>query len=338
MDPTPPIEPTPPAAVPPAPASQLPDHMQQDATSFQAGSGPGSGPGSARTPGEPVVSDAASGAVTSVPVPAPIMVPTPAPLPAPTAAPPQPPDPRDDPALQALAQRTLEAAELATRCAEDAARHGQTLQATSAQLKSMLATLPGQQRKMLWTAGGVSLASLVVAGAMAMTVETRIARLDATTLAVGKRAVEMNGGLKELAEVQKLLAEMQDRQAEIVSSQTKLDQRLEAALSLAQQLPSQKDADSATAAAQNHAKELERRLATQSASLNAVNAQLRALQKDLAPVQGLQRDVSKLLETPRAKPPEAANRPAPTVAAAPAFKGPVYPRVPPAEAGASAAR
>lgn len=336
MDPTPPIEPTPAdAAVPTAPASHHSDNTPPDAASFQAASGPGTGPGSARTSTEPTVSDVLPIAIAPVSVPAP----APTPVPAPAVAPPQPSDPRDDPALQALAQRTLEAAELATRCAEDAARHGQTLQATSAQLKSMLATLPGQQRKMLWTAGGVSLASLVVAGAMAMTVETRIARLDATTLAVGKRAVEMNGGLKELAEVQKLLAEMQDRQAEIVSSQTKLDQRLEAALSLAQQLPSQKDADSATAAAQNHAKELERRLATQSASLNAVNAQLRALQKDLAPVQGLQREVSKLLETPRAKPPEAGKpAAAPTVAAAPAFKGPVYPRVPPAEAGASASR
>lgn len=327
MDPANPADLTaaPPVALPPTTHDNLPG-----SASFQAGTGPGTGPGSARVPPDesPLPVATTAPAVTTTPT----ATTTPAAAHAPTT------HPLDDPALQALALRTLDAAELATRCAEDTTRHGQALEAATALLKTQLAALPGQQKKMLWAAGGVSLASLLVAGALAMTVENRIARLDATTLAVGKRAVEMNGGLKELAEVQKLLAEMQDRQAQIVASQTKIDQRLEAALALAQQLPSQKDADSATAAAQSHAKELERRLATQSASLNAVNAQLRALQKDLAPVQGLQRDVSKLLEAPRPKPPEAGKPAAPAVAAAPAFKGPVYPRLPPAEAGASAAR
>lgn len=246
--------------------------------------------------------------------------------------------------LESMSSLVLDAVDLANRASSAHAAAGARLHEAGLQLSADLAKAHKQSKIVLAIAGGIGVFSLVISGVMVAQIQSRMAGLDATVLAVGKRFVEMNAGLKSLASINDTLAELQAKQEGIATLQGKLGLRLEEAAKSTQQLPEQaaKQADARTQALVRQMQSLDARVQAQAGALKSVGEQMKSLQGNAENVAALNRDVQALVTLQRERYLEAARTQAPakgqsSPAAAPAPRGVQYPRPQPAEVPAQAA-
>lgn len=246
--------------------------------------------------------------------------------------------------LESMSALVLDAVDVANRASSAHATAGARLQESGTQLSAELAKAHKQSKIVLAIAGGISLVSLAVCGVMVVQIQGRMASLDATLLAVGKRFVEMNAGLKNLAAVNDSLAELQAKQEGIASLQGKLGIRLEEATRSSQQLPEQaaKQVEARTQALMRQMQSLDGRVQAQAGALKNMGEQMKSLQGNAESVATLNRDVQALVTLQRERYLEAAKAQAPAksqAAPAPAaLRALQYPRPQqPAETPAHAA-
>lgn len=183
-------------------------------------------------------------------------------------------------------------------------------------------------------------------------VASRMSKLDATVLAVGKRFVEMNAGLESLTLLNDSLAEMQAKQDAFAQLQAKLTTNLEEASKASQGLVTQvpqataKEVQARTAALMQQVQSIDSRVQAQGAAVKKMTDEVKAMQGQQENLGALKRDVEALVVLQRERYLEAAK----AAGVAPAPKGPVvapapvpartvqYPRPqPPAPEGTSTA-
>ena len=258
--------------------------------------------------------------------------------------------------IDALSSLVLDAAELANRSATTSTAAGQKLIETRAELEAELARARRHGKIVLGVAAGVSVVSLVLAAAIVAQVGSRMARLDATVLAVGKRFVELNTGLESLTVLNDSLAEMQSKQEAYAALQAKLSAGLEEANKASQGLVAQvpaataKEVQARTQALMQQVQSIDSRLASQATAVKKMTDEVKALQAQGENLGNLRREVEALVVLQKERYLEAAK------AAGVAPKGPVvmppqpqqprgvqYPRPQPpgegaAPAGAAAAK
>ena len=249
--------------------------------------------------------------------------------------------------MDTLSGVVLDAAELANRSAATAAAAGSKLLETQSALEAELAQSRRQAKIVLGVAGGIAVVSVVLTAAIVTQVASRMAKLDATVLAVGKRYVELAAGLENLTLLNDSLAEMQVKQDALAQLQTKLSGNLEEANKASQGLVTQvpqataKEVQSRTLALMQQVQSVDSRVQAQAAAMKKMADEVKAMQGQQEGLTALKRDVEALVVLQRERYLEAAK----TSGVAPASKGPVvqppprtvqYPRPqPPAPEGAA---
>lgn len=251
--------------------------------------------------------------------------------------------------MEAMSGLVLDAAELASRSAAAGAAAGAKLLETQTALEAELAKARKHGKVVLGVAGGIAVVSVVLTAAIVTQMASRMAKLDATVLAVGKRYVEMSAGLESLTLLNDSLAEMQVKQDAFAQLQAKLSANLEEASKASQGLVTQvpqataKEVQARTAALMQQVQSIDSRVQAQGTAVKRMADEVKAMQGQQENLGALKRDVEALVVLQRERYLEAAK--AAGVAGAP--KGPVvapppprtvqYPRPqPPAEAPAAA--
>ncbi len=252
--------------------------------------------------------------------------------------------------IDALSGLVLDAAELANRSASAGAAAGAKLLETQTALEAELARARKHNKIALGVAGGIALAGVVLTAAVVTQVSSRMTKLDATLLAVGKRYVEMNAGLESLTLLNDSLAQMQVKQDAFAQLQAKLTTNLEEASKASQGLVTQvpqataKEVQARTAALMQQVQSIDSRVAAQGSAVKKMADEVKAMQGQQEKLGALNRDVEALLVLQRERYLEAAK----AAGLAPSPKGPVvapppprtvqYPRPqPPAPEGAAPA-
>lgn len=252
--------------------------------------------------------------------------------------------------IDTLSGLVLDAAELANRSAAAGAAAGAKLLETQTALEAELARARKHNKIALGIAGGIAVAGVVLTAAVVTQVSSRMAKLDATLLAVGKRYVEMNAGLESLTLLNDSLAEMQVKQDAFAQLQAKLTTNLEEASKASQGLVTQvpqataKEVQARTAALMQQVQSIDSRVAAQGNAVKKMADEVKAMQGQQENLGALKRDVEALVVLQRERYLEAAR----SAGVAPSPKGPVvtpppprtvqYPRPqPPAPEGAAPA-
>jgi hypothetical protein len=253
--------------------------------------------------------------------------------------------------IDTLSGLVLDAAELANRSAAAGAAAGAKMLETQSALEAELARARKHSKIVLGVAGGIAVVGVVLTAAVVTQVASRMAKLDATVLAVGKRYVEMNAGLESLTLLNDSLAEMQVKQDAFAQLQAKLTTNLEEASKASQGLVTQvpqataKEVQARTAALMQQVQSIDSRVQAQGAAVKKMADEVKAMQGQQENLGALKRDVEALVVLQRERYLEAAK----AAGVAPAAKGPVvpapapprtvqYPRPqPPAPEGASSA-
>jgi hypothetical protein len=233
--------------------------------------------------------------------------------------------------IEALSVLVLDAAELANRSAAAGAAAGAKLLETQTALEAELARARKHNKIALGVAGGVALATVVLTAAVVTQVSSRLAKLDATLLAVGKRYVEMNAGLESLTLLNDSLAEMQAKQDAFAQLQAKLTTNLEEASKASQGLVTQvpqataKEVQARTAALMQQVQSIDSRVAAQGNAVKKMADEVKAMQGQQENLGALKRDVEALVVLQRERYLEAAK----AAGVAPSPKGPVAAPPPP---------
>ncbi len=254
--------------------------------------------------------------------------------------------------LDAMSKLVLDAADLANRSAAGSTAAGNKLLETRTELEAELAKARRHGKIVLGVAGGIAAVSLLLTAAIVAQVSSRLSRLDATVLAVGKRFVEVGTGLENLTILNDSLAEMQARQEAFAQIQARLQANLEEANKASQGLVTQvpqataKEVQARTQALSQQIQSIDSRVQAQAAAVKKMGEEMRAMQAGSENIGALKRDVEALvvlqkeryLETARATGAVGNRGPAAAPAAPPAPKGIQYPRPQPAggESGAAA--
>jgi hypothetical protein len=213
--------------------------------------------------------------------------------------------------IDTLSGLVLDAAELANRSAAAGAAAGAKMLETQSALE----------------AGGIAVVSVVLTAAVVTQVASRMAKLDATVLAVGKRYVEMNAGLESLTLLNDSLAEMQVKQDAFAQLQSKLTTNLEEASKASQGLVTQvpqataKEVQTRTAALMQQVQSIDSRVQAQGAAVKKMADEVKAMQGQQENLGALKRDVEALVVLQRERYLEAAK----AAGVAPSAKGPVVP-------------
>lgn len=225
--------------------------------------------------------------------------------------------------IDALSTLVLDAAELANRSATTSTAAGQKLMETRAELEAELAKARRNGKIVLGVAGGISVVCLLLTAAIVAQMGSRLARLDATVLAVGKRFVEVGTGLENLTVLNDSLAEMQAKQEAYAALQAKLSTGLEEANKASQGLVAQvpaataKEVQARTQALMQQVQSIDTRVASQAAAVKKMTDEVKALQAQGENLGNLRREVEALVVLQRERYLEAAK------AAGVAPKGPV---------------
>lgn len=250
--------------------------------------------------------------------------------------------------IDALSGLVLDAAELANRSAAAGAAAGAKMLETQTALEAELARVRKNNKIVLGVAGSIAVLSVVMTAAVVTQVASRMSKLDATVLAVGKRYVEMNAGLESLTLLNDSLAEMQVKQDAFAQLQAKLSANLEEASKASQGLVKEvpqatgKEVQARTAALMQQVQSIDSRVQAQGAAVKKMADEVKAMQGNQENLGALKRDVEALVVLQRERYLEAAK----AAGVAPSAKGPVvpppprtvqYPRPqPPAPEGAAA--
>jgi hypothetical protein len=214
--------------------------------------------------------------------------------------------------MDTLSGLVLDAAELANRSAASSAAAGAKLLETHTALEVELAKARRQSKIVLGVAGGIAVVSVVLTAAIVTQVGSRMAKLDATVLAVGKRYVEMSAGLESLTLLNDSLAEMQVKQDAFAQLQAKLSANLEEASKASQGLVTQvpqataKEVQSRTAALMQQVQSMDSRVQAQAASMKKMADEVKAMQGQQENLGALKRDVEALVVLQRERYLEAA--------------------------------
>lgn len=214
--------------------------------------------------------------------------------------------------MDTLSGLVLDAAELANRSAASSAAAGSKLLETHTALEAELAKARRQSKIVLGVAGGIAVVSVVLTAAIVTQVASRMAKLDATVLAVGKRYVEMSAGLESLTLLNDSLAEMQVKQDAFAQLQAKLSANLEEASKASQGLVTQvpqataKEVQSRTAALMQQVQAMDSRVQAQAASMKKMADEVKAMQGQQENLGALKRDVEALVVLQRERYLEAA--------------------------------
>jgi hypothetical protein len=243
--------------------------------------------------------------------------------------------------MDTLSGLVLDAAELANRSAASSAAAGAKLLETHTALEAELAKARRQSKIVLGVAGGIAVVSVVLTAAIVTQVASRMAKLDATVLAVGKRYVEMSAGLESLTLLNDSLAEMQVKQDAFAQLQAKLSANLEEASKASQGLVTQvpqataKEVQSRTAALMQQVQSMDSRVQAQAASMKKMADEVKAMQGQQENLGALKRDVEALVVLQRERYLEAAKSAGVATAkgpvVAPAPRTVQYPRPQPPE-------
>lgn len=230
--------------------------------------------------------------------------------PAPTPAAP----PAVQSALDSLAGAVLDAAELANRGAQAAA-------SVSADLGRAIDDLrQGQdksQRQNLLVMSGIGVVvflALVFFIVTGVRMNSRINQLDATLLAVAKRAVALNAGLASLESVNASVSQLSEQVALVAKNTAEVGTRLEQTVKQSETLGTQissKTAEQVAAGSQGLARQVEglnARLAAQAGSLQALGRELQVLKGSVGGLDKLNRDVQSLVTLQRERNQEAARK------------------------------
>ncbi|MFM8344434.1 MAG: hypothetical protein ACKOB5_07995 [Betaproteobacteria bacterium] len=202
---------------------------------------------------------------------------------------------------------------------------------TQTALEAELARARKHNKIALGVAGGIAVAGVVLTAAVVTQVSSRMAKLDATLLAVGKRYVEMNAGLESLTLLNDSLAEMQVKQDAFAQLQSKLTTNLEEASKASQGLVTQvpqataKEVQARTAALMQQVQSIDSRVAAQGNAVKKMADDVKAMQGQQENLGALKRDVEALVILQRERYLEASK----AAGVAPAAKGPVVAPPPP---------
>ena len=186
--------------------------------------------------------------------------------------------------IDTLSGLVLDAAELANRSAAAGAAAGAKLLETQTALEAELARVRKHSKIVLGVAGGIAVVGVVMTAAVVTQVASRMAKLDATVLAVGKRYVEMNAGLESLTLLNDSLAEMQVKQDAFAQLQAKLSTNLEEASKASQGLVTQvpqatgKEVQARTAALMQQVQSIDSRVQAQGAAVKKMADDVKAMQ------------------------------------------------------------
>lgn len=203
--------------------------------------------------------------------------------------------------IDAMSRLVLDAADLANRSAAASTAAGQKLLETRTELEAELAKARRHSKIVLGVTAGVAVVSLVLTAAIIAQVGSRLSRLDATVLAVGKRFVEVGTGLETLTVLTDSLAELQVRQDAFAQSQTKLQAQLEEANKASQGLVTQvpqataKEVQARTQAMMQQVQSIDARVQAQAAAVKRMADEVKALQGQGEGLVALRREVEALV-------------------------------------------
>ncbi len=236
--------------------------------------------------------------------------------------------------IDTLSGLVLDAAELANRSASAGAAAGAKLLETQSALDAELARARKHSKLVLGVAGGIAVVSLALTAAVVTQVTSRMAQLDATILAVGKRYVEMSAGLESLTMLNDSLAEMQVKQDAFAQLQAKLSANLEEASKASQGLVSAvpqatgKEVQARTQALVQQMQSVDSRVQAQAAAVKKMADDVKAMQGQQEGLAALKRDVEALVVLQRERYLEAAKAAGVTTAAGARATVPVAPPPP----------
>lgn len=257
------------------------------------------------TPTEPILMDAPAADIPDTPAEdKPSAAKPAAPIVAPTETRPPVDVPLDDLAYQqyqALAHAVLDSADIASKSAEAAAAASRNMHKATSEFKTL--TEVGH-KKALWLLGGTSgllIICLVFFLVMGVRMNSRINQLDSMMLAVGKRVVDLNGGLESLDVINRSIESLNALQAEQAKSQGLIEQRINEAMkkseTMVQSVPGE-TAKQVAASSDNLLKQVQAmnsRLQTQASAVQSLGNEVKALKGAVGNVDKLNRDVEALV-------------------------------------------
>lgn len=240
--------------------------------------------------------------------------------------------------IDAMSRLVLDAADLANRSAAASTAAGQKLLETRTELEAELAKARRHSKIVLGVTAGVAVLSLALTATIVAQMGSRLSRLDATVLAVGKRFVEVGTGLETLTVLTDSLAELQVRQDAFAQTQARLQAQLEEANKASQGLVTQvpqataKEVQARTQAMMQQVQSIDARVQAQAAAVKRMADEVKTLQGQGEGLVALRREVEALvvlqkeryLETARAAGAVGTGRAAPPPPAVP--RGVQYPR------------
>jgi len=218
-------------------------------------------------------------------------------------------------ALDSLAGVVLDAAELANRGAQAAATVSGELQRATEHLREGQERFQRQSVIALAGIGTVLFLALVFFIVTGVRMNSRINQLDATLLAVAKRAVALNAGLESLETVNASIGQLAEQVTQVGRNSAEVGTRLEQTMKQSEALGTQistKTAEQVAAGSQGLARQVEglnARLASQASSLQALNREILALKGSVGNLDKLNRDVQSLVVLQRERNQEAAQKP-----------------------------
>jgi hypothetical protein len=198
--------------------------------------------------------------------------------------------------------------------------------------------------KILIGLGAVAALMLIALGVFAsvgLKLSGRITQLDGSVFAVGKRVVELEAGLQNLAAISQQLGVVAKRQEELMRTQAELKTQVDSALrqsaSIVSQVPQQAARELAATqeGLSKQVRSLDSRLQVQAGAVNALGRDVQNLQQSVASVPALRKDIETLVTLQRERYLEQlqkqseVNRKPPPAPRPPAL--PQYPRPGPAE-------
>lgn len=212
----------------------------------------------------------------------------------------------------------LDSADLANRAAGMAAKAAAEMHGLSTHLNDTATTMTEAHKSgrvylivVLTTFAALMLSSMTLFGFMSYRLQSRITAADEMLLAVGKRIVTMNEAMEQITGAGETLRDISSRQDSIVGGQAKLDARLDEVVTSVAQAAAQAASKPADAKAQDLGKmlqALDAKLQAQTAALNALSSQVRAVPQAPKPdTAAVRREVEAAMRQQKAA--EAASKP-----------------------------
>lgn len=233
-------------------------------------------------------------------------------------------DPAQQAPFDALSSVVLDAADVASQAARAAADAAQTFRTTEAALSALSHGVDRKYRLTMAIVGAVLVCALGLFLAMGIRISSRVAQLDATVLAVGKRAVELEVSVQSLERFTGVLNEMSERQQALAEAQSALERRIETVLQQStaalERVPEQAarqisaSSDGLVKQVQGLDTRLQAQLGaarTQARAVESIGQEVKQLNQRLDELGALRREVQTFVDAQRAREQEQLRRAAP---------------------------